>query len=261
MPLSDADAQALARAFLEAERNRAPIRPIGETRPDLDLDDAYRIQDALVALHVANGLHPFGIKVGSTSKAAQRRFKTVEPAIGTLFLQRQVANGGTCAIERLIAPRIECEIAVRMGADLTGPGVTSEDAEAAFGSLMGAFEIIDARTRDWRIKGIELVADNAVNAGFVLGPEKPAKELDAAGVSVLFGRDGDKPTYGSGASVLGGPKFVVAWLANWLGARGKTLKAGTVVLTGSLSEILPAAKGDRFKAEFTPLGDVEVRFG
>lgn len=47
----------------------------------------------------------------------------------------------------------------------------------------------------------------------------------------------------------------------WLGARGRTLKAGTVVLTGSLSEILPASKGDRFKAEFTPLGDVEVRFG
>ncbi len=261
MPISDTDAQTLARAYLEAERMRTPIAPIGETRPELTLDDAYRIQDGLVALQIAAGLHPFGIKVGSTSASAQRRFKTTEPAIGTLFLQRQVANGGTCAIERLIAPRIECEIAVRMGADLKGPGVSPEAAEAAFGSLMGAFEIIDSRTRDWRIKGVELVADNAVNAGFVLGPEKPARGLDAAGVSVMFGRDGDKPTYGSGASVLGGPKFVIAWLANWLGARGKTLKAGTVVLTGSLSEILTAGKGDRFTAEFTPLGEVEVRFG
>jgi 2-keto-4-pentenoate hydratase len=261
MTLSAADAEALARAYHEAERTRTPIPPIGEASPALTLEDAYRVQEALVALHVAGGMHPFGIKVGSTSKAAQRRFKTTEPAIGALFLQRQVANGGVCAIERLIEPRIECEIAVRMGADLKGPGVSPEDAEATFGSLMGAFEIIDSRTRDWRIKGVELVADNAVNAGFVLGPEKPAKGLDAAGVSVLFGRDGDKPTYGSGASVLGGPKFVIAWLANWLGARDKTLKAGTVVLTGSLSEILPARKGDRFKAEFTPLGEVEVRFG
>ena len=261
MSLNDAEAQAYARAYFEAERTRAPIEPIGEANPGLTLDDAYRIQDAFVALHVALGLHPFGIKVGSTSKAAQRRFKTDEPAIGTLFLQRQVANGGTVATERLIAPRIECEIAVRMGRDLKGPGVTPEAAEAAFGSLMGAFEIIDARTKDWRIKGVELVADNAVNTGFVLGPERPAQGLDAAGVSVMFGREGDKPTYGSGASVLGGPKFVIAWLANWLGQRGKVLKAGTVVLTGSLSEILPANKGDRFTAEFTPLGEVEVRFG
>lgn len=261
MSLSDADAAAFARAYFEAERSRAPIEPIGEDRPDLTLDDAYRIQDALNALHVANGLYPFGLKVGSTSPAVQRRFKTTEPVSGTLFLQRQVANGGTVASDKLIAPRIECEIAVRLGSDLKGPDVTPEDAEAAFGSLMGAFEIVDSRTKDWRIKAVELVADNTVNAGFVLGPERPASGLDAAGISVMFGREGDRPTYGTGASVLGGPKFVIAWLANWLGARGKILKAGTVVLTGSLSEILPAKKGDRFTAEFAPLGEVEVRFG
>ncbi|MSO85657.1 MAG: 2-keto-4-pentenoate hydratase [Rhodospirillales bacterium] len=258
--IDDADARAFAQAYFEAERTRVPIGPLTEAFPDLTLDDAYRIQDALVARLTADGQHPFGIKVGSTSAAAQRRFKTAEPVIGTLFLQRQVANGGAVATERLIAPRIECEIAVRMGADLKGPGVTPDAAEAAFGSLMGAFEIVDARTRDWRIAGIELVADNAINAGFVLGPERPAHGLDAAGVSVMFGREGDRTTYGSGANVMGGPKFVIAWLANWMGARGKTLARGTVVLTGSLSEILPANKGDRFKAEFTPLGEVEVRF-
>ena len=260
MTISDTDAQAYARAYFEAEKNRAPVEPIAEARPDLTLDDAYRIQEALVALHVAAGMTPFGIKVGSTSKAAQRRFKTTEPAIGALFLQRQIANGAAIDTARLIAPRIECEIAVRMAADLKGPGVTPEAAEAAIGSIMGAFEIIDARTKDWRIKGVELVADNAVNAGFVLGPERPAKGLDAAGISVMFGREGDPPTYGTGGSVLGGPKFVIAWLADWMGQRGRTLKAGTVVLTGSLSEILPAAKGQRFNAQFDPVGDVSVRF-
>ena len=93
MPISDADANAFARAFLDAERTRTPIEAIAETRPELTIDDAYRIQDALVALHTTAGLTPFGIKVGSTSKAAQRRFKTTEPAIGALFLQRQIANG------------------------------------------------------------------------------------------------------------------------------------------------------------------------
>ena len=276
MPISDADAKAFAQAYLDAERTRAPVEPIADARPDLTLDDAYRIQDALVALHAAQGMTPFGIKVGSTSKAAQRRFKTTEPAIGVLFLQRQIANGAAMDAGRLIAPRIECEIAVRMGRDLKGPDVTPEAAEAAIGSIMGAFEIIDSRTKDWRIKGVELIADNTVNAGFVLGPERPAhpdrgasfdargdspaRGLDAAGVSVMFGREGDQPTYGTGGSVLGGPKFVIAWLANWLGQRGRTLKAGTVVLTGSLSEILPVAKGERFVAKFDPLGDVAVRF-
>ena len=57
---------------------------------------------------------------------------------------------------------------------------------------MQPFEIVDARTRDWRIAGVELVADNAINAGFVLGPERPAGDLDPAGVSVMFGREGDR---------------------------------------------------------------------
>ncbi|MBM3564531.1 MAG: hypothetical protein FJX42_00250 [Alphaproteobacteria bacterium] len=308
MPISDADAKAFAQAYREAEKTRVPVDPIGQAHPHLTVDDAYRIQDALVEMMKADGLTPFGIKVGSTSKAAQRRFKTTEPVIGVLFLQRQIANGGAIDTARLIQPRVECEIAVRMGADLKGPGVTSEAAAAAIGSIMGAFEIIDSRTKDWRIKGVELIADNAVNAGFVLGPERPAhpnrgasfdargdspahpdrgasfdargdspahpdrgasfdargdspaRDMDAAGISVLFGREGDPPTYGTGGSVLGGPKFVIAWLADWMGRRGKTLKAGTVVLTGSLSEILPAAKGQRFAAKFDPVGDVSVRF-
>lgn len=260
MTLGNDEAARIAEAFFAAAATRAPLAPLSESRPGLALADAYRAQAALVALKRARGETSCGYKVGSTSRAAQVRFKTAEPVCGRLFAEMRIPSGGRIESARLIDPKVECEVAVRMGADLTGPGATPAAAAAATGAVMGAFEIIDARTRDWKIGAVELIADNAVNAGFVLGRERPLDGLDLARIEATFARNDEPATKASPAAALGGPLNVVAWLANWLAARGEVLTAGTVVLTGSIGEILPARKGDRFAAAFGPLGEVSVGF-
>jgi 2-keto-4-pentenoate hydratase len=260
MTLDAKTAETLALAFLDAERMRAPIAPIGAAYPSMTLDDAYRVQAAGVTKRCAQGWTVCGMKVGSTSRAAQERFGSKEPVCGHLFEQRRVANGGAVAVGTLIDPKVECEIAFRLGADLKGPGVTAKDALAATAAIMGAFEIIDSRTKDWRFGLVDLVADNAVNAGFVLGPERPLDGLDPAAVTVAFAKNGGAPSRATGAAVLGNPANVVAWLANWLGAQGRVLPKGSIVLSGSLGAIYPAATGDRFEASFNPLGRVAVSF-
>lgn len=260
MTLNSKTAEALAQAYLDAERVRTPVAPIAAAHPGMTLADAYRVQAAGVTQRRAHGWTVCGMKVGSTSRAAQERFGGKEPVCGHLFEQRRIANGGAVAMGTLIHPKIECEIAFRLGADLKGPGVAAEDALAATAAIMGAFEIIDSRTKDWKLGLVDLVADNAVNAGFVLGPERPLDGLDPAAVTVAFAKNGGEPSRAIGAAVLGSPANVVAWLANWLGAQGRILPKGSVVLSGSLGEIFSAAAGDRFEASFDPLGTVAVSF-
>lgn len=261
MEIDGDESDRLAAAFLEAARTRTPLAPFAERRPGLELADAYRIQEAIVARKRKSGMALAGMKVGSTSRRVQEQFGIGEPVYGHLFREERCENGAAIDLGRLIDPKIECEIAFRLGRDLAGPGVTEEGALAAAATAMGAFEIIDARTRDWRVGLVDLVADNAVNAGFAIGPEFPlAPGLDLARTTVAMSRNGGAPTRGSGAVVLGHPARVLAWLANWLGARGRKLEKDWIVLTGSLAEALPARAGDRFEAVYSDLGRIAVSF-
>ena len=60
--------------------------------------------------------------------------------------------------------------------------------------------------------------------------------------------------------VMGNPLNSLAWIANHLGTRGQGLRAGDVVMTGSVSKILQVKAGDTVRATFTRLGSVSVRF-
>ena len=62
------------------------------------------------------------------------------------------------------------------------------------------------------------------------------------------------------AEVLGSPINSLAWVANHLGARGLGLRAGDVVMTGSVSAVLRPKAGDAVRARFTRLGMVAARF-
>jgi len=64
---------------------------------------------------------------------------------------------------------------------------------------------------------------------------------------------------GAGAAVLDHPLNSVAWLARKLGAYGRSLQVGDVVMTGSMVRQFPLSPGDRAWASFSDIGTVEVR--
>lgn len=251
----------LAAAYYEAEMTRTPVPPISAKHADITLRDAYLIQEALVLIMMGEGWTETGIKVGATKKPVQEKFGTGGPVCSVMFREREVRNGGKVETARLIQPKIEPEIAFRMGRALSGPGVTRDDALAAVGGVMGAFEIVDCHTEDWKIGAAELIADNCVNAGYVLGPEQPLDPgRDLAKVTVGFSRNGGAPNMGSGAQALGDPVAVLVWLANWLAEHDRQLEKDWVVLSGGLAEASPAQSGDRFIGDFSDLGKVAVSF-
>jgi 2-keto-4-pentenoate hydratase len=160
-----------------------------------------------------------------------------------------------------LQPKIEGEIAFILKGDLSGGKVTKEDVLKNTDYVVAAFEIVDSRVADWKIKLPDTVADNASSGRYVLGTNKlNLSEIDLSSVDMKLFRNGELAGEGTGASVQGDPCIAVAWLANRLWSYGVTLKAGEVILSGAFSAAPAAAKGDKFTAEFSSFGKVEAEF-
>ena len=251
----------LADALRGAERDRVAIGPLTGQAPELNLEDAYAIQSLNVEQRLAEGGVLQGRKVGLTSKPMQDLLGVDEPDFGALLDDMFVEEGDDVALEELLQPRAEAEIAFVMARDLTGPGVTVNAALGAVAGALPALEIIDSRIADWEIKLVDTVADNASSARVVLGGRlTPLDQLDLRLVGMALSRNGEAIDTGAGAAVLGNPIRCVAWLANRLSDFGASLRAGDVVLAGSLHRALPLDGGDVIRAEFAHLGAVTARF-
>lgn len=249
-----------ADSLYQAERGRAAIPPLTEKNPALTVDDAYAIQLANVQRVTAEGHVVSGKKIGLTSPGIQQQLGVNEPDYGHLFAAMDCA-GGDVETDRLIQPKIEAELAFVLKADLTGGKVTAQDVRDATDYVVGAFEIVDSRVADWKIKLADTVADNASSGRYVLGEKRlPVDGADLAAIAMKLYKNDELIGEGTGAAVLGDPCLAVAWLANRLWDYGVALRKGEVILSGAFSAAPPAAKGDVFEAVFSTLGSVKAKF-
>ena len=250
----------LGRRLFEAEAAGRPIEQVSLGRPWVGEAEAYRVQQELVRRHLESGHRIVGWKVGLTSEAMQRQLGVDQPDYGPILSGFLVGDGGSISMDRLIAPRIEAEIAFVLATDLRGPGVTVADVLAATASVAPALEVIDSRIRDWKLTLADTVADLASSARVVLGPARPLDGLDLPGMAVHLERNGAAVAEGVGSAALGNPAAAVAWAANKLAAFGVTMEAGQVVMPGALHASVPVTAGDAFRAQFAGLGEVSVHF-
>src|SRR5215831_12568433 len=216
----------------------------------LSLDEAYRIQLALIERRCAAGEQQIGWKVGLTSKAIQQQFGFHEPCFGCI-LETQPSGHGFAAGE-LIRPGFETELCVRLGRPLAGE-VSLEEVRAAVAVVYPAFEITETRGNPGQIA--LMLADNAQQRSVILGdPVALAPELRLDEVEARVELNGAVVATGIGAAVLEHPLNSVAWLARKLGEYGRSLRAGELVMTGSLVRQFPLSAGDRARASFSSIG-------
>ena len=244
----------------EAEAARKAIPPLTEMEEGLDIDDAYAIQLANVERVVKEGHEISGKKIGLTSEGIQKQLGVNEPDYGHLF-KAMDCKDGKIKTDQLMQAKIEGEIAFILKKDLKGGKVTAEDVRKATDYVVAAFEIVDSRVADWKIKLIDTVSDNASSGRYVLGSKKvKLSDVDLPSVHMTLTKNGEPAGEGTGAAVLGDPAIAVAWLANRLWGYGVTLKKGEVILSGAFSAAPAAAKGDKFVADFGEMGCVEAEF-
>lgn len=258
--LTDQQRSKAADILIEAERTKTPAVQLSKQFPEIEVADSYAIQSEVTRRKVADGRRVIGHKVGLTSKAMQQSSQIDEPDYGHLLDNMLVADGAKVLFSDYCVPRVEPELAFVLGKPLKGPGVTLTDVLRATEYVVPSIEIIDARVQNPR-KIMDTVADNGAAAGIILGgrPIKPM-DVDLRWVGAIFYRNSEIEETGIAAGVLGHPAMGIAWLANKVGAFGTTLEPGHIVLSGSFTRPVWAAKGDTLHADFGPLGSVVVQF-
>ena len=256
----------------EAARHIAQARRAGQhlgRLPDAirpaRMDEGYLIQDRLHAILEEVGHGPLvGHKIGATTLVMQRYMEIDHPCAGGIFASSVHESGVTLPHAGFRKVGIECEVAARVGRDLTAADAPYDRTSVArhVDAVMAAIELVDDRYVEWQSMGTPtLAADDFFGAGSVLG--KPTAPGAVADLATLSGRaivNGSEVASGVGADVMGHPYEALAWLANNLAARGHALKAGQFVSTGSLVKTLWLAPGDHVAIEIESLGRVDVTF-
>jgi 2-keto-4-pentenoate hydratase len=257
---------AAAELLWAAERDLAPVDPLTETYPAIDVVDAYEIQLINIRRKIAGGARVRGHKVGLSSPVMQQMMGVDEPDYGHLLDAMVLGQDAPIPASRYCYPRIEVEIGYVLGSALPGAGCTEADVLAATEYIVPSLELIDSRVRDWRIKLADTIADNASSAGVILGAERKAPaDLAAAGIdlsdidAVLYQED-EEIARGNTSAVLGNPTTSVAWLARKVADFGVKLEAGHLILPGSCTRAIDARPGTTFRAEFAGLGTVTALF-
>jgi len=244
-----------------ALETRTTIAPISGRGHNLTLADAYRVQERMISHRLAAGHRVVGKKVGATSKVVQNMLNVNQPDFGLLLDSMVFSDGEAVPMSRLIQPKAEGEIAFLLKKDLMGPGLTAADILRATEGVMPCMEIVDSRIADWKIGIIDTVADNASCGVLVLGDRLvDPRKVDLSTAGLVLERNGDVAATGSGAAVLGNPANAMAWLANTLGLLGIPLKAGEIILSGSLVPLVTVQAGDNFRVTVGGIGGCSVRF-
>jgi 2-oxo-hept-3-ene-1,7-dioate hydratase len=258
---------ALARELQHAERTWVQVEQFSKRHPGMTVEDSYAIQREWMKLELAAGRSVIGHKIGLTSRAMQLASQITEPDYGTLLDNMLLRDGSEVEAARFIVPRFEVEFAFILGRPLQGPGVTLFDVLRATDYVVPALVLIDARIEQFDRetkaprKVLDTIADNAANAGIVLGgrPMKP-DAVDWRWAGALLFKNGVIEESGLGAAVLNHPGNGVAWLANKLAPYDEKLQAGEIVLGGSFTRPVACAAGDTFHADYGPFGSISVRF-
>jgi 2-oxo-hept-3-ene-1,7-dioate hydratase len=258
--LSEAERQRAVESLLEAERTRTPCTQLSTTFPHIQVEDSYWIQSEVTRRKIEGGRKLIGHKIGLTSKAMQQSSGIDEPDYGHLLDDMIVQDGAKVRFEDYCVPRVEPELAFVLGKPLKGPGVNLLDVLRATEYIVPAIEIIDARVQNPR-KITDTVADNGAAAGIIIGgrPVGPM-DVDLRWVGSVFYRNSEIEETGLAAGVLGHPAMGIAWLANKVAPFGTVLEPGHIMLSGSFTRPVWAAKGDTLHADFGPLGGISVQF-
>jgi 2-oxo-3-hexenedioate decarboxylase len=261
MKLDSHTIAALAERLENCELQAHDTSKITEEHTDMDWDDAYAIQNAIKARKIARGSRIVGLKAGLTSHAKMKQMGVTTPVFGFMADYYAVPDGGECKISELIHPRVEPEIAFVTKTELRGPGCHIGAVLAATDFVMPGIEVIDSRYRDFKFDLKSVVADNTSAARFVVGGQPmEVSGVDLRTVGIVLEKNGVPVAFGAGAAVLGHPATAIAMLANHLAASGECIPAGTLILSGGITEAVSVAAGDNVTLRVQGMGSTSIRF-
>ena len=253
--------EAAAAQLKAAATGGRPIAPLRDRLAATTPEAAYAVQEANTRAWLGEGRRLVGRKIGLTSLAVQAQLGVDQPDFGMLFADMAVGDGEPVPAGRLIQPKVEAEVALIIGRDLTHERHTYADLIRATEYALPAIEIVDSRIADWNIKFVDTVADNASSGLFVLGG-RPVRlrDVDLTACGMEMQRGEEIVSRGNGRACLGSPLNAAVWLADVMVRCGRPLQAGDIVLTGALGPMVAVRSGERYDVRIDGLGAVSALF-
>lgn len=247
----------MAEELHEARRHRRETATITDRYPDVGFDDAYSIQEAGIALRESDGETVVGGKLGFTSLAMQRAMGVDQPNYGWIT-DAMLVHDRVVAMDRLIHPKLEPEIAFLLARDLTA-GMTAEDVLDATAAVMPCLEIVDSRFIDFQFQLEDNIADNSSAALLVLGDTATRpRGLDLRTCGVVLTVNGVPAHTAAGAAALDDPAAAVAWMANAV-SESRGLRSGDIVISGGLTPPVDLVEGMSVSVHIDHIGTAALR--
>ena len=259
--MEDIAARGAAEALLAEHKANRRFQSLGPPAAPATISDAYDIQEQYVSLLRGEHGDAAGYKVGLTSATMQAFCRIDHPIAGVVLASRVHRSGTTVRRSDFGRLGLEFEIAVRIKSDVpvTGMPHTAEEIRPHIDGVCAAVELVDDRNADYANLDVRsLVADNSWNGGIVLSEFATTwPDLE----SVLGRATNDRVAIGEGygRDILGHPFNSVAWLATQLASRGENLKAGQVVMTGSVMKTVFPSEDANYRFDLERIGFVEVQ--
>ena len=196
------------------------------------LDSGLAAQAQALHRRVDAGDEHLGWKVGLNALAVQAALGLDGIVVGFLTTATALEDGAPHSLAGAANPGVEPELAVRFGEEVPADP-SPEQVGAAIDAIAPAFEVVDL---DRPLDDLHaILAGNVFHRGLLVGAVSAA---DA---------------YGDLAEIV---RFVTLRLQRM----GEALRAGQFVIAGSLTPIVPVAAGDDVRADFGPLGTLELEF-
>jgi len=230
----------------------------------LSLDDP-RIQRGMAAQlgrwreRIKAGERPLGWKVGFGAPAAMQKLTINAPLIGFLTDRALISTGATVSLADWKKPVAEPEIAVHMGRDLAA-GADRDAVKAAIAGLGPAIELADVDRPPDDVE--QILAGNIYQRGIILGPSDASRAGGVVdGLSGHVARNGSAFAQTPDPQALTGDLIdIVRHVADTLAHFGQTLRAGQIIITGSIVPPLWVEAGEEIVFRLDPVGSVSIRF-
>ena len=215
-------------------------------------------QLAVRARRLAGGETSLGWKLGFGSAEAMEGLGIAAPLVGFLTDRSALPSEDVPRIGDWTRPVVEPEVAVRLGADLPHGGDRAE-AAGAIAAIAPAFELVDVDPPPADV--VEILAGNIFHRHVVLAGEANVDPAEFAGLRASVAHNGDERTVADPQAATGELVGLVRHVADLLGEFGAALRAGEVVICGSVVPPIGVSPGDAVAFRVDPVGAISLRLG
>lgn len=209
---------------------------------------------------VAGGDRPIGWKLGFGTAASLQKFDLTQPLVGFLLDSGLLHDGAEVSFAGWTRPVLEPEVAVHVASDIE-PGASYDTVRAAIAGLSVAIELADLHPAPERPGDVsDVLAGNIFHRHVLLG--RPViGHTGSGGLRATVTLDAAEAASTDDASALTGDLVeLVRQTVDQLAVVGERLRAGQVVITGSVVPPVPVEAGQHVEVTVADLGRLTVSF-